>query len=136
MADIAEGKPLRVLVVDDEPSICRALEIVFSRAGYSVKVVETGKAAEDVLRGERVDCMIVDLLLKDTRGDVLFHLAKALQPHLARQTIMTTGDFTEYAQDLISACDCPQLDKPFELRDLLRMVEQIAGGAGARGVSA
>lgn len=136
MAHTTDDKPLRVLVVDDEPSICRALEIVFSRAGYEVKVVETGKAAEDVLRNQRVDCMIVDLLLKDTRGDVLFHLAKSLQPHLARQTIMTTGDFTDYAQDLISACDCPQLDKPFELRDLLRMVEQMAGGTGARGASA
>lgn len=136
MADATDAKPLRVLVVDDEPSICRALEIVFGRAGYDVKVVETGKAAEDVLRSQHVDCMIVDLLLKDTRGDILFHLAKSIQPHLARQTIMTTGDFTDFAQDLITACDCPQLDKPFELRDLLRMVEHMAGGAGERGASA
>jgi len=136
MGITAGSNGTRVLVVDDESAICRALEIVFSRAGYDVTTVETGRAAEDLLRTEHFDCMIVDLLLKDTRGDVLFHLACAIQPHLTHQTIFTTGDFTDYAQDLIDACRCPMLAKPFELRELLFMVERATGGRRARGASA
>ena len=60
------------------------------------------------------------------RGDVLFELAASLQPHLRRRTIFTTGDASERAQELIQACDCPVLPKPFDLNELLSLIERLA----------
>ncbi|MGH7720196.1 MAG: response regulator, partial [Gemmatimonadaceae bacterium] len=103
---------VRVLVVDDEPTICRALTIALRRAGFGVTAVESGEAAHSLLRAEHFDAMVVDLRIPDLRGDVLFELAASVQPHLKTRTVFTTGDISERAQDLIAACNCPVLAKP------------------------
>ena len=109
----------RVLVVDDEPSICRALAIALQRAGYDVVTVENGETATTFIRAERFDAMLVDLRIPDMRGDVFFELAAAIQPHLRSATLFMTGDITERAAKLIAACNCPTLHKPFDLQDVL-----------------
>jgi DNA-binding response OmpR family regulator len=116
---------MRVLVVDDEPSICRALTIALSRAGYNVRAVESGEVAHSLVRSEHFDCLVVDLRIPDMRGDVLFELAASLQPHLKHRTIFTTGDASERAQELLDACGCQVLQKPFDLNELLEMVERV-----------
>jgi len=62
--------------------------------------------------------MLVDLRLPDMRGDVVFHLAVSLQPHLKDRTVFMTGDVTEQAADIIAECRCSLLMKPFDLKDL------------------
>ena len=44
------GSRIRILVVDDEPSICKALEIALSRSGYDVMTVESGETATTLLQ--------------------------------------------------------------------------------------
>jgi DNA-binding response OmpR family regulator len=109
----------RVLVVDDEPSICLALELALRRAGFAVVAAHSGEAAEARLRAEAFDAMVVDLRIPDVRGDVLFHQAVALQPHLKTQTLFFTGDVTARAQRIIEACGCPMVRKPFDLGDVI-----------------
>lgn len=116
---------VRVLVVDDEPSICRALQIALSRAGIDASVAESGDAALAKLRAEQFDAMIVDLRMPDVRGDVLFELAAAIQPQLRHRTLFTTGDITDRAERLIGACKCPMLRKPFELSDVVETVRAL-----------
>jgi two-component system cell cycle response regulator CpdR len=116
------GQRPRVLVVDDEHSICRALAIALERAGCSVATAESGDAALAVLHAERVDVLVLDLRIPDMRGDAVFHLATALQPQLRRQTMFITGDITERAPALIGACGAPFVRKPFRLADVLETV--------------
>jgi len=116
---------VRVLVVDDEPSICRALSIAFTRSGAQVRAVGTGESALWLLRTEEFDCMIVDLRIPDIRGDVLFELGASLQPKLRRNTIFTSGDATEFAQSLVTACGSRLVAKPFDLGDLLSTVDGL-----------
>ena len=120
------GPKTRVLVVDDEPSICRALAIVLADAGYDVETVVSGETASSLLRTERFDALIVDLRVPDMRGDILFALASALQPRLRNATLFITGDITERAEQLIAACACPMLRKPFDLGDVLEAVAALA----------
>lgn len=115
----------RALVVDDEPSICRALQIALSRAGIDASTAESGDAALAKLRTEHFDVMIVDLRMPDVRGDVLFELAAAIQPHLRHRTLFTTGDITDRAERLIGACNCPMLRKPFEISDVVGTVRAL-----------
>jgi two-component system OmpR family response regulator len=115
----------RVLVVDDEPTICRALSIALRRAGYEPRTAESAEAAHSLLRHATADAMIVDLRIPDQRGDEFFELAAALYPHLRTATLMTTGDTSDRAFDLIHACRVPYLVKPFDLADLIAAIDRF-----------
>jgi two-component system, OmpR family, KDP operon response regulator KdpE len=58
----------RVLVVDDEPQIRRALRLVLRANGYEVTEVAAGEAALDALATTPFDLMILDLMLPDVDG--------------------------------------------------------------------
>ena len=58
----------RVLVVDDEPQIRRALRVVLRANGYSVTEAASGEAALDAAASEPFDVMILDLVLPDVEG--------------------------------------------------------------------
>jgi len=119
-----------VLIVDDEPSICRAMSQYLTRHGYRVTAVLSADAAMSIIRNENVDAMIVDFRLSESRGDMFFELAAAMQPQLRGRTLFTTGDITERAQELIEACRCPLMRKPFALEDLLNWVETVEPDRG------
>ena len=118
-------QPMHVLLVDDEPAICKALSIALTRAGYRASFALSGEAAMEIIRSEHVDAQIVDLRIGDMRGDTYFALSAATQTHLKKRTLFTTGDITEQAQQLIEACACPLLRKPFDLKDLVAWVQAL-----------
>ncbi|SRR5512143_517499 len=120
------GKQLRVLIVDDEPSMCKALTMALSTAGYQAVAAESGEAALAIIRSEHVDVMLVDFRIPDMRGDVIFELASGFQPHLQYQTLFMTGDITDRAHQLIAACKCHFLRKPFDLRDMFDAIAALA----------
>jgi two-component system KDP operon response regulator KdpE len=117
---------VRVLVVDDEPAICKALTIALQRAGYDALSAQSGDSALALLANEHVDILLIDLRIPDTRGDVVFELAAATHPHLRHQTLFMTGDISERAHRLVTSCKCPMLRKPFELREMIAAIEQLA----------
>ena len=119
------GQLTHVLLVDDEPAICKALSLALNRAGFRVSTALSGDSAMSVVRAEHVDVLVLDLRIPDMRGDSFFELASAMQPHLRSRTLFTTGDITERAQELIEACRCPMLRKPFDLKDLIDWVKGV-----------
>lgn len=123
---MAHGKQIRVLVVDDEPTLCKALTMSLSRSGYDVVDAQTGEAALGIVRSEHIDVLLVDLRIHDVRGDVIFEVAAGHQPHLRYQTLFMTGDITERAQKLIAACKCHYLKKPFDLQDMHHAIAALA----------
>ncbi|MGH7688206.1 MAG: response regulator [Gemmatimonadaceae bacterium] len=120
------GTPTRVLIIDDEPAICKALSIGLSRMGFYVRTALSGDDGIRILKEEPFDILVLDLRVQDMRGDVIFELAKAEQPGLTRRTLFVTGDISERADHIIAACKCPLLRKPFELRDLVNIVVSLA----------
>ena len=125
VAPAPSGSRACVLVVDDEPAICKALVIALSRAGYDVIAAHGGEEAHAVLGRRAVDALVVDLRMPDLRGDVVFHLATSLQPGLAERTVFTSGDHSVKAEALIEECKCPMIRKPFELADIIAAVRAM-----------
>ena len=136
--DAMQRERVRVLVVDDEPAICKALTIALQRAGYDALSAQSGDSALALLANEHVDVLLIDLRIPDTRGDVVFELAAATHPHLRHQTLFMTGDISDRAHKLIQSCKCPSIRKPFELRELIASVDALVPHLrmGARGQSA
>jgi DNA-binding NtrC family response regulator len=119
------GDAVRVLVVDDEPSICAALKIALFRAGYDVVAVHSGEEAQNRIMTEHFDVLIADLRMKDMRGDVVYYVALGAQPHLRNRTLFLTGDITDAAERLIEATSCPLLRKPFDLAEVISVVQKL-----------
>jgi two-component system KDP operon response regulator KdpE len=60
--------PARLLLVDDEPQIIRALTPALTAAGYAVETAATGEAALSLMAGAPSDVVILDLGLPDIDG--------------------------------------------------------------------
>lgn len=64
----------RLLVVDDEKSICQLLEIAFRKAGHVVETATTGQLAKRKIESQMYDVIIADIRLPDLTGiDLLQH---------------------------------------------------------------
>ena len=127
-ARLATGQPpIRILVIDDEPSICQALSMLFGWHGFAVVTATSATAAAQALGSGDFDVLLVDLRLRDGRGDTLFRDAVARKPALRERTLFMTGDITAEAERLIAATNCPYLRKPFDIALAVQAIAALLG---------
>jgi len=128
-AQSSDQRP-RVLVVDDEPSLCRSLERTLRR-DHDVVTVGSGAEAQVLLAEDQgFDVILCDLMMPHITGMDLHRWVQAYVPQLApRMLFMTGGAFTEEAQSFLGGLQNLQLDKPFDKVLLLQSIQQIAGGS-------
>lgn len=79
----------RLLVVDDEKSICQVLEIAFRKAGHAVETVTSGRLAMTKIESQVYDVIIADIRMPDLTGIDLLHHAH--QAHSAAAFILITA---------------------------------------------
>jgi two-component system, OmpR family, alkaline phosphatase synthesis response regulator PhoP len=61
-------KQFKVLVVDDEPFICRSLSFVLRKDDYQVFEARDGQEALEVIRAERPDLVFLDVMMPKMNG--------------------------------------------------------------------
>jgi DNA-binding NtrC family response regulator len=128
MRPTADGShPLRLLVVDDEPSICQALALLFKWHGIEVVTALSAEEAIQALADTRIDVLLIDLRLRDARGDAVFHAAVARDPSFRERTLFMTGDITAEAERVIAATNCPYLRKPFDITLAVQAIAALVG---------
>ncbi|MCW2521515.1 MAG: response regulator with CheY-like receiver domain and winged-helix DNA-binding domain, partial [Mycobacterium sp.] len=64
----ADGSPIKVLVVDDEPVLAELLTIVLRREGWQVSTAGSGASAVLSVQREAPDLVVLDLALPDVDG--------------------------------------------------------------------
>jgi two-component system KDP operon response regulator KdpE len=107
----------RVLVVDDEPQILRALRTSLRGAGYEVEAVETAEAALTSAAVNPPDAVILDLVLPDGRGtDVCRELRT--WSNVPVIVLSVVGDEREKVAALDAGAD-DYVTKPFGIDELL-----------------
>jgi PAS domain S-box-containing protein len=121
----------RVLVIDDEPLLCSALERIL-RPHHDV--VFTTLAAEVLPRleaGERFDLILCDLMMPRMNG-MDFHAAlHRLRPELTGRVIFLTGGaFTPQAKAFLERVPNRRVEKPFNARTLLEITREVLTSAG------
>jgi DNA-binding NtrC family response regulator len=104
-----------VLIVDDEPSMCRAMSLGLAWYGLAPVAVQSAEAALAAVAEQRFDALLVDFRLRDARGDALFQAIVERHPHLRERTLFMTGDISAEAERAIAATNCPYLRKPFDM---------------------
>lgn len=115
----------RVLVIDDEPLVGKAVSRALSRE-HDVEVLVSARAALAKLQaGEQFDIILCDLMMPEMTGMELWTEVKGLSPELsARIVFLTGGAFTPQARAFVDATKNLVLDKPFEPKKLRAVVEE------------
>jgi PAS domain S-box-containing protein len=122
----------RVLVVDDELPLARALKLVLRH--HEVTTVHDGREAFDLLKsGEDFDVILCDLMMFGMTGAELYRRITALRSELSSRFIfMTGGTFTEQSHSFLETSDNPVLHKPFDPNRVREWVDARAAADSDR----
>jgi two-component system KDP operon response regulator KdpE len=117
------GEPLepvtrpRVLVVDDEPQIVRALKVVLREAGFEAVPAETGSEALDLAAVRPPDAAIVDLVLPDIDGIAVTRTLREWS-EMPILVLSAVGEEEQKVKALEAGAD-DYITKPFGARELV-----------------
>ena len=113
----------RILAVDDELQILRALKVVLRSAGYEVLTAANTEEALDTAATSPVDAAIVDLLLPDTDG---IELCRRLREWSSMPIIVLSavGEEQEKVRALRAGAD-DYVTKPFGPEELIARLEAV-----------
>ncbi|QRK12511.1 PAS domain-containing protein [Archangium violaceum] len=117
----------RILVVDDEPYVTRALQRSLSPE-HEVATVTGARAALKLLdQGNRFDLILCDVMMPGMTGmDLYAELNRAAPDQAQRVVFMTGGAFTPRALSFLQEVPNPKLSKPLDLRQLRALVGRSA----------
>jgi PAS domain S-box-containing protein len=117
------ARPGRVLVVDDEALVARAVERMLSPP-HEVLTRGSARSALDLLEGDRdFDVILCDLMMPGMTGMDLHAALATRDPALARRMVFLTGGaFTDAARAFLEQVANPRLEKPVDRATLREAV--------------
>jgi two-component system OmpR family response regulator len=133
MSRVAEqDERLRVLVVDDEPSIVDVVSMALRHHGYDVAVADSGARALTEVRDWRPHAIVLDVMLPDMEG---FEVARRLSADRAGVPILflsARDNTADKVRGLTTGGD-DYVTKPFSLEELIARLRNILRRSGSFG---
>lgn len=115
---------MRILLVDDEPSIAELLADACVAQGHEVVACTSGRAALEYLEQQRVDLLIADIVMPGLSGLSLVSRARRLHKDLIALAI--TGHASRYSvDDVLAAGACDVIFKPFRIQELVARLQLV-----------
>jgi len=113
----------RILVVDDEPHLREAIQMVLAAAGHAVDVVGSGEAAVDAYRRSPYDALVLDIALPGMTGVETLAAIRAFSPQAVAVFITAHGSIAS-AVEAIRTGGFDYLPKPFDNDELVLKVNR------------
>jgi two-component system OmpR family response regulator len=110
--------PVRVLVVDDEPSLAELLSSVLRYEGWEVQTASDGLGAVRAARDFKPDAVVLDVMLPDIDGLEVLRRLRQEQPRVC-VLFLTARDAVEDRIAGITAGGDDYVTKPFSLEEVL-----------------
>jgi DNA-binding NtrC family response regulator len=128
MADMSESgngdRRTQILILDDEPIVCKRLRPAFQKAGYEVEAFIDSNAAMSRIEEKQFDIVITDLKMQGVDGMKLLARIKEISPGTG--VIVITGFATpETAKESFHKGAYDFVAKPFKLGDILDVVRRL-----------
>ncbi len=122
---------LRVLVVDDDKQIVRLIRSYLEESGYSVLTAYGGETALHIIRRERPDLVILDLMLPEHDGWDITRRVRSEESLAATPIIMLTArvEDTDKIIGLELGAD-DYITKPFNPREVVARVRAVLRRTG------
>ncbi|MBZ5542909.1 MAG: response regulator [Acidobacteriia bacterium] len=113
----------RILVVDDEPSVCTLLSERLGQNGYQCRTALGGEEALELLASEQAEVVISDLRMKGMSGMALLEQVHNQFPHAAFM-VATGVDDIQVSIEAMKKGACDYLVKPIQLDSVVSSVER------------
>lgn len=115
-AKIKMEKP-KIIVVDDEESMGKFMQIMLSKEGYEVTRVQSGPEALEELKNRKFDLVIADLMMPKMDGIKLLSEVKNIDPNLSF-IVMTAFASVDTAIDAMKKGAFDYITKPFKVEEI------------------
>ena len=113
-----DGSPMRLLVVDDEPSLRELLSMALRYEGWDVRTAEDGRHAVSEARDFRPDVVVLDVMLPDFDGLEVLRRMRSERPDLP-VLFLTARDAVEDRINGLTAGGDDYVTKPFSLEEVV-----------------
>jgi len=119
----------KILVVDDEPNICRVLDRLLTREGHDVETMSNAQMALEKLNGTKYDLILLDIKMPGMNGIEFYNHMKDIAPSLRRKVVCITGDvISAKNKAFLEKAKIPCITKPFAVDELIHQVKLGLGG--------
>jgi len=106
-----------IMVVDDDPNICRNLKEILGDEGHEVKVVTSGIDALKIIEKNEYDLVLLDLVMPEITGIEVLSEIRRKKPNI--QVIMITAFATiENAVEALKLGATDYVSKPFKMNEI------------------
>jgi len=122
----------RILVVEDDPSILRGMELNLAMEGYKIRTAPDGEEGLRLARAERPDLLIVDLMLPRLGGMELIREFRKDDTDVPILILSAKGHESDKVAGLALGAD-DYVVKPFGLKELLARIDAALRRRRARG---
>lgn len=118
-----------ILVVDDEPAVCRALARLL-RPYYDVLVAYTARNALQILSWDTADAMILDVIMPGLDGLSLLDNLLGKDPTWSRRVVVlsASGAHLPGVEEFCRTHGIRYMSKPYEMDELLEVVADLVKG--------
>ncbi len=121
----------RILIIDDEPAIARALARILKK--HDVQLAQGGREGLQRLLDEDFDLVFCDLIMPGLTGMELFERLRGLRPQVAEAMVfMTGGAYTGAPAEFLEALENEVVEKPFAVNEIRDFVTRRLAEVEAR----
>jgi DNA-binding NtrC family response regulator len=120
----------RILIVDDEASIRRILQVAFDKAGYVADVAMDAREAAAKVAANEFDCVLTDVTMPGKSGHELLRDLKQEHPELPVIVMTAFGTIPQAVQAIRDGAH-EYITKPFDLEHLRRVIAGAVQSAPA-----
>jgi len=124
-----DGSPIRVLAVDDEPSLTELLAIALRYEGWAVTTAATGAQAVRAASQTQPDAIILDIMLPDFDGLEVMRRIRTTQPNVPVIFLTARDALADRIAGLTAGGD-DYVTKPFSLEELIARVRALLRRSG------
>lgn len=117
----------KILIVDDEPDLLKVTVTRLEVSGYEVFQAVSSEDAIEVLKENRPDLILLDLLLPNMQGDVLCKELKADKDLRTIPIVLFTASIIRVPEKVKEMGADDYIMKPFEPEDLLFKIKKFIG---------
>lgn len=113
--------PACILVVDDQPDLRAMLKMALEKAGYQIREAENGEKALRVLREQKIDCVVMDVVMPVMDG---LEACRRLREFSRVPVLLLSARDAE--EDLVEGLNAGAYDymiKPFRPRELVARIQ-------------
>jgi len=116
----------RILIIDDEPAVAKALKRMIGGAHEVHVLYDAREALQQIQSGERYDLIISDMMMPMMTGMELHRSLTLCEPGQAERMVFVTGDaFTPEAREFLVRFPGRNLEKPFDIGEIRRVVKAM-----------